>query len=258
MTSGTAEHAEPLERLAREPAESKRHPPTRIRHAGVLLVVDRSGPSPRVLMGQRHAKLAFLANRVVFPGGRVEPADYRLRGCPELLPAVDAALRGGPGPAMPAGLPRALALAAIRETAEETGVMLGQKAQPVRPNKGPWNCFAGAGIVPAVDRVHFFARAITPPGRPRRFDTRFFLADACDLANAEILQTDSELGSVAWHTFEEARAIDLHRMTRIVLDEAESRLDELSAGGMRRPLPYFRHRHRRFERHWIPVEGMAG
>ena len=76
---------------------------------------------------------------------------------------------------------RALALAAIRETYEETGLMLGAPAPgaPVReaPSAppGPWAAFAKAQILPDLASIHFVARAITPPRRPKRFDTRFFV-----------------------------------------------------------------------------------
>src|SRR6516162_5954401 len=73
--------------------------------------------------------------------------------------------------------PAAFALAAVRETYEETGIMLGVPATRRLPVlTGPWQAFARAGIAPDLSAIHFVARAITPPRRPLRFDSRFFTA----------------------------------------------------------------------------------
>jgi 8-oxo-dGTP pyrophosphatase MutT (NUDIX family) len=72
----------------------------------------------------------------------------------------------------------ALALAAVRETYEETGLMLGtHSANPIAAPAGPWEAFARAHVIPDLGAIHFVARAITPTNRPRRFDSRFFAAE---------------------------------------------------------------------------------
>ena len=74
---------------------------------------------------------------------------------------------------------RALALAAVRETFEEAGLLIGTPLGAGAAPKAPtWQDFFATGFRPALGRLTFFARAITPPGRPRRFDTRFFCVPA--------------------------------------------------------------------------------
>lgn len=70
---------------------------------------------------------------------------------------------------------RALALAAIRETFEEAGLLVGRRVAFVpRTRARGWAAFLAHGVVPALDALEYVARVITPPGNPRRFDTRFF------------------------------------------------------------------------------------
>jgi 8-oxo-dGTP pyrophosphatase MutT (NUDIX family) len=222
-----------------------------VRNASVLLVVDRSGPAPRVLMGRRHRGLAFMADKVVFPGGRVEPADHRLAVAPPLRPEVETALRQIVPKRAPASLARALVLAAIRETAEETGALLGRRDTAARAVAGPWGGLLAGGLMPAADRVHFIARATTPPGRSRRFDTRFFHADAAELVAGEVNDDAGELQGVAWLTFDEARATDLPGITRVILGVAEARLEQIDDGPLAGPIPFFLTRRGRRERLWI-------
>ena len=79
-----------------------------------------------------------------------------------------------PGCAGHRRIARALALAAIRETFEETGLAIGvpDHGAPGKPPPGAWSRFAATGVTPALDAIDFLAGAITPPGRPRRFDAR--------------------------------------------------------------------------------------
>src|SRR5262249_61689230 len=97
---------------------------------------------------------------------------------------------------------RGFVLAAIRETFEETGILLGAKGRdPVPSPGGPWDGFAAAGVVPDLAPVHFIARAITPPGPPKRFDTRFFAIDASAIAERldGVVGPDTELTELVWH-----------------------------------------------------------
>jgi len=236
-----------------------------VRNAAVLVLVDTSGRAPRVLIGRRHSGMTFMANKVVFPGGRVETADHRL-SLPlslSLAPQTQTALGFGLVACASKTLPRALALAAIRETAEEAGLLLAHAsgvtfgAEAVCTRSAGWRPLLNDGQVPAIDQLHYFARAITPPGRSRRFDTRFFLANAKHLAaipdSGTKPSTDGELDEVDWKSFGQARNTEMAPITRIILDEAEARLDELNNSRMDRPLPYFRTRHGRFIKDWIPA-----
>jgi 8-oxo-dGTP pyrophosphatase MutT (NUDIX family) len=153
-------------------------PGVKIRDAATMLVIDRTGATPKVLLGRRHHGHKFMPGKYVFPGGRVELVDRRMRAATPLDPRVEARLMKEtryPGPEKARGYP----LAAIREVFEETGLVLGTKSDaPAHPPNAEWVKFAATGVAPDLAVVHFIARAITPPGRPRRFDTRFFAVDA--------------------------------------------------------------------------------
>jgi 8-oxo-dGTP pyrophosphatase MutT (NUDIX family) len=148
-----------------------------------------------------------------------------------------------------AALARALALAAIRETCEETGLLVGTPGRCVSAAvDGAWGAFAEADVLPDLGVLHFVARAITPPRRTRRFDTRFFAADAVAIAHRleGVIGPQSELVELLWMSIEEARRLDMAAITGVVLQELELRI----AAGFGRELqvPFYRMRHRRFVR----------
>src|SRR5262249_55567217 len=173
--------ADRAERLTRSMRDQS-FPNIKPRDSATLILVDRSGEVPKILLGRRHERHGFLPGKFVFPGRRIEPADRVM--------AVAAALHDQharklmqrvrrPSPTKAA----AFALAAVRETYEETGIMVGVRTeQAVRVPPGPWQAFAKAGIAPDLSAVHFVARAITPPRRPLRFDSPFFTADVSAIA----------------------------------------------------------------------------
>ncbi|HEY4113449.1 MAG TPA: hypothetical protein VGM17_05250 [Rhizomicrobium sp.] len=203
----------------------------RPKDAATLVLVRRYSDGSRVLMGRRHGSMAFMANKTVFPGGRVDACDRRLDVGGEYRPQVTARLADcGP-------LARALGLAAIRETFEETGVLVGERAAKLPRTKSAWSRFFEHGVAPRLDQLDFIARAITPPNRPRRFDARFFMADASAIAHTLDAAHTDELLTPCWLTFAEARALDIPSITRIVLDEAEARLGEPNDGS--RPVPFY-------------------
>ncbi|HRE19958.1 MAG TPA: NUDIX hydrolase, partial [Rhabdaerophilum sp.] len=137
-------------------------------------MVDRSGSAPRVLMGKRHEGHKFMPGMFVFPGGRAERSDAAVPVASELLPVVQTSLMARCQRAT-AARARRLALAAIRETFEETGFVIGLPGLAAANGKGPWNEFLSTGHLPDLGSIRFLARAITPPGRTKRFDTRFFV-----------------------------------------------------------------------------------
>lgn len=216
----------------------------RPRDASTLIIVRRDGAAPRVLMGQRHADHKFMPNKFVFPGGRVDPADSRIAPAEDLRAPVArrlmARMRGTPTERRA----RALALAAIRETFEETGLVIGQPvAAPVRSKHPDWNEYFAQGVAPALGSLDFVARAITPPYRTRRFDTRFFIADAEAIQGDPLKVAGSgELQGLHWLTIADARDLDLPNITRVVLDEIDERLRLATAAQNARAVPfiYFR------------------
>ena len=188
-----------------------------IRNAATVIVLrDRT----HVLMGQRAATAAFMPAKFVFPGGAVDPGDAHIPFGATLNPICAARLTQFstlPG--------TTLAAAAIRELSEETGQRLSCPGQwaDAPPD---WHGFAAAGQLPDASALTFIFRAITPPGNPRRFDARFFLADAAALSTDpdDFSQAAPELGSVQWVPLAQARAFDLPFITQIVLAELSARL----------------------------------
>ncbi|MCA3438088.1 MAG: NUDIX hydrolase [Rhodobacter sp.] len=189
------------------------------------------GPDPQVLMGQRGAGAVFMPSKYVFPGGAVDAGDALVPVGPALHPTCAARL-AAPG-APPAG---ALAAAAIRELWEETGLALACPGQAALPPG--WAGFAAQGLVPDASALRFFFRAITPPGRTRRFDARFFLADAARVTGDpdDFSAASDELGHLHWLPLSQARNLDLPFITEVVLAEVA-----VLAGteGPPPPVPFF-------------------
>ncbi|MFN3857969.1 MAG: NUDIX hydrolase [Caulobacter sp.] len=205
----------------------------RPRHAATLIIVRRDGPKPRLLMGRRAQGHAFMPSKWVFPGGRIDRTDFTAPAASDLAPEEEARLRLTARHASPV-LPRALAMAAVRETFEETGLLLAREATP-RPGAGPWREFLEAGALADLSPLRFVARAITPPYRPKRFDARFFMADAESLLSLDRRPDCGELDEIAWVDLDETLALDLPNITRFVVQEIAQRLEDDS-----RPAPFMR------------------
>ncbi|GJE60726.1 NUDIX hydrolase [Methylobacterium trifolii] len=211
---------------ARKPPRAAPPKALRPRDAATLIVLDRRGRAPKVLMGRRNPGLAFMPGQFVFPGGRIEPGDRHMSVAGALPDYAEAALtRRVSRP--PHHLGRSLALAALRETWEETGLLLGTREHGA-PEAVPagWEAFQAHGVMPDLEAMHLVARAITPPKRVRRFDTRFFAIDHRAIAAEEAgrVGPDSELVELAWVRLEAARKLDLPFITRTILDELEAQV----------------------------------
>ncbi len=208
---------------------SERSKALRPRDAATLIILRGKGRDTQVLMGQRHAGHKFMPNKFVFPGGRVDPADCRYRPARDLHPQVAEkllkAMRRQPSPARARGL----AMAAVRETFEETGLIIGDPidGHPVSRSQG-WRAFAETGHVPRLDGLRYLARAITPPGRPRRFDTRFLVVAADQVRNIDdpVVTGSEELLQPHWLTIPDALTLDLPRITTIVLGQLRDLVTE--------------------------------
>ena len=200
-----------------------------------------------VLMGQRGARAAFMPSKFVFPGGAVDACDAQVALATPLAARCAARLteQSTQHP------PHALAAAAIRELWEETGLILGQPDvagneasgadHALAEEAGPsWARFAATGHAPVAHPLQFVFRAITPPGRPRRFDARFFLVDAGAIANDpdDFSAAGSELAHLQWVPLARARHdYDLPFITEVVLAEVAARLHE---HGPPASVPFFR------------------
>ena len=241
--------AEQLTEYVSGVSRERRWPNQRPRNAATLIVIDRSVPEPKVLMGKRHHGHKFMPGKFVFPGGRIESDDRRMPALGDLDPAVELALAARiTRPS--AGRGRALALTAIRETYEETGLMIGRPAKmpPTGPSAGAWKPFFDNAILPTLETVHFIGRAITPPRRPKRFDTRFFAIDRDAIAAEEpgFVGPDKELVELVWVELPEARKLDLPPITVVMLEELERRTEE--GFGHDLPVPFYYEVRRRFVR----------
>lgn len=187
-------------------AGSKVHPKVLVpKDSATLILVRRDGPKPRVLMGQRSGGHAFMPNKYVFPGGRLDAADCRVKPARDLhaltLSKLLARMRGKPSETRARGL----AHAAVRETWEETGLLFGRSRLEDAPDL--------SGLI-------LFMRAITPPGRTRRYDSRFFVANAEAISNIDAPHHDGggELLTLSWLTLDDIGGLDLPLITVDVLD----------------------------------------
>jgi 8-oxo-dGTP pyrophosphatase MutT (NUDIX family) len=163
-------------------------PAVRARDAASLIVL---GPGPTMLMGLRGAGHKFMPNKLVFPGGSVDPVDAAAPASAEPAPHVMTMLGKGAKPR----LARAIVMAAARELEEETGLSLGSP--------------------PALDALDYLGRAVTPPVRPIRFNARFFVVPAAAVSGA--LAGSGELEDLQWWELEAALALDLAVPTRAVI-----------------------------------------
>lgn len=206
---------------------------TAIRPASTIIILRDRATSPRVLMGQRGAGAAFFPSKFVFPGGAVDAVDGEVPVSRPMPADMSSYLAESS-----ALSPLSLAAAAIRELWEETGLILGQPGIWTDPPRG-WRGFAAAGYLPDPAALRFVFRAVTPRGRPRRFDARFFLADVDALASDpdDFSRAEDELSHLQWVPLAEARTFDLPFITEVVLAEVQR---AVTAGASSAGVPYYR------------------
>jgi len=194
---------------------------TKIRNAATVIVLRDRHVTPHILMGQRGAKAAFMPNKFVFPGGAVDATDVQV----PLAAPVNALCNGRLCDDAEPSLAHAIAVAAIRELWEETGLVLGRKGAWEGDVPADWQTFAATGHLPDASALQFVFRALTPPGRPRRFDARFFLVDAEDIASDpdDFDAACDELSHLQWVPLSQARSFDMPFITEVVLAEVAAR-----------------------------------
>jgi 8-oxo-dGTP pyrophosphatase MutT (NUDIX family) len=220
--------------------EESHHPYRRPRDAATLILIDRSHAKPRVLVGKRHDNVVFMPGKFVFPGGSVDKSDNRIQVAAPIPKELEANLMKG-SPKTEPSRARSLAVAANSEASEETRLCLGRKSDNgTKTLNGVWQPFADAGLLPDPSGLFLIARAITPPGRVRRFDTRFFTADASAIAHRVegVIHADAELVELVWVEIGSEPLADAHMMTKNVLRELDKRL---ATGPLRHdaPIPFF-------------------
>jgi 8-oxo-dGTP pyrophosphatase MutT (NUDIX family) len=236
------------------PGASAKARALRPRDAATLIIIDDTSGEARVLLGRRRADMVFMPGRYVFPGGRVDRADRLIDAGSDLrrddLLKLMVGMKGTPSEARA----RALGLAAIRETFEEAGLIIGAPVSAGGAAKLPaWHDFFATGFRPALDRLTFFARAITPPGRPRRFDTRFFCVPAEAIAHKVAIQ-DGELSDLEWHSIAQARSLELPNITRVILEDLGERIAARALHASEAPVPFYHRRNGSFRRDLISAD----
>lgn len=182
--------------MSAAPPEPRR--PVAPRHAASLIVIRQAAEGPEVLMGMRGAQHRFMPNRLVFPGGSVDRADYRAPFATPLRPDVLMRLAKASTPR----LAPALAIAAARELQEETGLSLGSP--------------------PHLEGLDYLCRAITPPESPIRFNARFLVVDAA--AAGGDLAGSGELENLRYYALLDALELELALVTRKVLEQLQAYL----------------------------------
>lgn len=193
--------------------------PVTPRHASSLVIYEKKGGKIHVLMGKRAKGHRFLPDVYVFPGGRVDREDAFLKPSAPLLPPVREAL------SRPSDMADAVAAAAVRETHEETGLILGD----VKEN----------ALVPDFSNLDYVARAITPSISPIRFNTRFLMVEAKHVTGT--LAGSGELIDLKWISVDDAYKMPLVDVTEFVLEELEKKLSTKPAPSSNIPLfTYFR------------------
>ncbi|MEE9454719.1 MAG: NUDIX hydrolase [Paracoccaceae bacterium] len=207
-----------------------------IRDAATILLLRKRAGRHQVLMGQRGASAAFMPNKYVFPGGVIDPQDYEI--CPDMplngLAMTKLSIKA------PANIAQASAMAAIRELWEETGLILGQVGTAPKDIPHDWQGFFAKDVVPRAGALNFMFRAVTPPGRPRRFDARFFWADSAGIVGSDedFAGASDELSHLHWIDLEAAKALDLPFVTEVVLSEI---IAIMQAPDTPRKVPFFYH-----------------
>jgi 8-oxo-dGTP pyrophosphatase MutT (NUDIX family) len=211
----------------------------RPKDASTLILYRQSSKNIEILMGERSGRHSFMPNTYVFPGGRVDASDSRIPPAEDLREDVMARLvRGGCSPARA----RALAIAAIRETFEETGLRLaGNYPRPRKSRLQVWNEFGTVTCGPDLSKLDYIARAVTPPSRKKRFNTRFFVADAETLEGE--IKGSGELLDLRWVTIADALNLNIPVITEKILGYADTFLKERPPQEAAVPVPMFMMRH---------------
>ena len=197
-----------------------------IKDAASVILIRNGKSNPSVLMGQRNKNASFMPNKFVFPGGAVDENDFLVKSFKQLNVNCTARMTYKCNK----DLVFALCVAAIRELFEETGIIVGCKKKWTGVIPPEWKPFANLDLVPDASNFKFVFRAITPPGRPRRFDARFLYLDA-DTLSEEINLDDfsgasSELSHLQWIPIQEVRKFDLPFITEVIFAEVISNLSK--------------------------------
>jgi len=232
------------------------YPNVRPRDAATLLILDASDKNkPKVLMGRRHEKHKFMPGKFVFPGGRVDPADSRANVAMDYDDVTRSQIMFDMKKLRSQSRARGFAVAAIRETYEEAGIFVGRRQSENLPKASGLEAFAEHAVALDLGQLRFIGRAITPPRRPRRFDTRFFavFADAIADRMPNGILPSGELEDLHWLSLDDAKSLDLPTITSVIIDELQTRLSADPVLSPSYPVPYYYWGGNRFNRDVIAI-----
>jgi 8-oxo-dGTP pyrophosphatase MutT (NUDIX family) len=216
----------------------EKHALVRPRHAASLLIVDRSNTKPRVLMGQRSTRHAFFPQTYVFPGGRLDLKDSATVPLSDLREEECLRMQAVGGSRLSARRCRALGVAAVRETYEETGLMIGAAEASL-----------DIGFKPDLSQLRYLARAVTPPRQVRRFDTHFFMLFTDDVGiNPDLIRSSEELENLTWLDIDQGDTLPMPDITRKVLADLQTMVENTALLPDARQIPYYYARYGRFVR----------
>src|SRR5271168_1198138 len=193
--------------IVQAPASTRR-PVVRPRDAASLILLRGKGENLEVLAGRRPMHVKFMPGVHVFPGGAIDPPD-------RIAWSVETGSE-----ASGVRLARA-ARAALRETWEEVGVLVGR---PAGSHSAPpatrqiERAYRERGIVAAMDLLTYVGRAITPSHSSRRFNTRFFLSDGANVFGEPA--SSEELEDVRWYRVGQHPLESFRDVTRFMLARA--------------------------------------
>lgn len=233
--------------------ELRSHPVVKPKPAGTLLILDEQNGRPHVLMGRRHKAHIFMPDVFVFPGGRVDRPDNHAPFYDDLTaPTLQRLMSSGLRSLATHRRARAFALAAIRETFEEVGMLIGEPAvdKTTATNKA-WITFLEHGLVPDLKPLRYVARAVTPPGLIRRYDTRFFTVPRAAISLELPDSPTDELSELSWIPLDHTDGYKVPNITKLVLDDVSARVAAEGSIHLRddQPVPVYGFRHGRRRRY---------
>ena len=218
------------------------NPNLRPKDAATLLILKRQkSDNYQVLMGRRHRKHKFMPGKFVFPGGRVDPGDSRVPVITGYNPLILEKLTFKMKQPNSITRARALAIASIRETYEEAGIFIGNKTGKNWNSNSAFKPFSNRGIQLDLAPLKLIARAITPPRRPRRFDTRFFAVFENSIADKlpDNIGPSDELEDLHWISLTDASQLDLPTITQVIIEELLLRLQKDPLLSPKTPIPFY-------------------
>lgn len=205
----------------------------RPRDAGCLVLHRKSGEHFEVLVGRRGSRARFKPGVYVFPGGALESADCLVSPLRSLTGDVARALNCSQRRA------NAIAMAAVRETYEETGLMFGEPGDTAPISNPSWLAFQACGLTPDLSFLDFLGRAITPTYHSIRYHARFFAANYERFSGE--LRGNGELEDLRWVRTDRLAASDTTIIQTAIVEVIHCRLHKTVAPAKRLFYKWGRH-----------------